>query len=54
MKNFLKDESGQAVTEYVLIITLLAVAAAATIASMGSELGNIYGKIENEVSKAAG
>ena len=46
MLNFLKDETGQGMTEYILIVALIAVAAIAVV--------KIFGKtIQNQFSKAA-
>ncbi len=47
IKGFLKDESGQALTEYGLILALVAVVAIAAITGIGSQLKTQLEKIKN-------
>lgn len=42
MKNFFKDESGQGMVEYGLIIALVAIAAIAALRVMGPAIKNIF------------
>jgi pilus assembly protein Flp/PilA len=40
--NFVADESGQGLTEYVLIIGLIAIAIIALIAAFGTQIGTLF------------
>lgn len=44
------DNGGSTATEYALIASLIAVAVASGIASLGNEVGSTYGYIEDEVA----
>lgn len=51
-KSLFADASGTTATEYALIASLIAVAAASAFASLGNELGTTYGTIETSVQDA--
>ncbi len=46
MKNFFRDlqknESGQTLTEYALILAVIAIAAVAVMTLLGDEIGNVF------------
>jgi pilus assembly protein Flp/PilA len=47
-----KEEDGQAMTEYGLLVGLIALAVIAAIALVGTELKALFGKISTALSKA--
>jgi len=49
IKSFFKDESGQAMTEYGLIIALVAIAVIAALTLMSGKIGAIFGGITSEL-----
>ncbi|HVJ48563.1 MAG TPA: Flp family type IVb pilin [Desulfitobacterium sp.] len=53
MKNklmgLLKDDAGQAMTEYGLIIALVAVVVIAAVALIGTNLNGIFGKVSEKL-----
>ena len=49
IKSFFKDESGQAMTEYGLIIALVAIAVIAALTLMSGKIGDIFGGITSEL-----
>lgn len=51
---FVKDEEGQGMVEYGLILALIAIVAIVALTSVGEGLQGILGKITGELSKAAG
>lgn len=52
LKNFLADESGQSLTEYALIIALVAIALIATITLFKDKLLTIFNDINSSLSSA--
>lgn len=50
---FLKDESGQGMVEYALIIGLIAVVAVVALVALGPRIRNMFSSADNELSKAA-
>ncbi|MDD5066667.1 MAG: Flp family type IVb pilin [bacterium] len=52
IKRFLNDESGQGMTEYILIVALIAIVAIASIKIFGSQISSMFkraaGKLETE------
>ena len=52
IKKFLKDESGQGMAEYGLIIALIAVVVIGAIAFLGSALSEKFEFIGDEIDKA--
>ena len=53
MKKFFKDESGQGMVEYGLIIALVAVALIFAISKLAPAIEIIFGKASNELEGAA-
>lgn len=53
MKQFSKDENGQGLLEYVLIISLIAVAAIISVELMGIVLGNLYSIIKEAIASVS-
>ena len=47
MKNFLKNEAGQGMVEYGLIIALIAVVVIAAVTTLGKTTNGVFGKINN-------
>lgn len=47
MKNFLKDESGQDIVEYSLLLVLIAAVAILVLSGLGTSVANIFTKIKN-------
>jgi pilus assembly protein Flp/PilA len=50
LRNLHRDESGQDLIEYALIAALLALAAVATMSSLGTSINNAFSKIGSTVS----
>lgn len=50
IQRFIKDEKGQALTEYGLIIALIAVALVATLILLGDELVAVFERITTELT----
>ena len=49
MKKFFKDESGQGMVEYGLIIALVAVVIIAALAALGPKISKIFEKINGDI-----
>ena len=47
IRQFLKDESGQDIVEYSLLLVLIGAAAVLVLTGMGTSIGNIFRKIES-------
>ncbi|HBU49329.1 MAG: Flp family type IVb pilin [Myxococcota bacterium] len=43
LKSFLKDESGQGMTEYIIIVALIAVAAIGVVTLFGNNIAGLFG-----------
>ena len=54
MKNLLKDESGQGMVEYGLIIALVAVAVLVAVKLLAPAISNIFTKASDELSGEGG
>jgi len=54
MKGFWKDESGQGLTEYVLIIALVAVALIAALIIFRNQIGGVFDRASAELNNAPG
>lgn len=54
LKNFFNNEEGQDLVEYSLLLGFVALAAAATLTSLGGSLNGIYTTINTKVNSAAG
>lgn len=50
--SFLKDEDGQGMVEYAIIIGLIAVAAIITLIAMRNSISNLFGKASNGLNQA--
>ena len=50
IKKMLRDQSGQGMVEYGLIIALIAVAVVAAVGLLGGEIGGIFTRIVNILS----
>jgi Flp pilus assembly pilin Flp len=53
MKNFVKEEQGQDMIEYVLILAFVAIGAAAIITTVGTDLNIVWSVTSTHVSNAA-
>ena len=51
--NFLKDERGQDLVEYTLLLAFVAIASAALFISAGGSISNIWGVANNTLNEAA-
>jgi pilus assembly protein Flp/PilA len=49
MFSMLRNERGQGLTEYALIIALVAIVAVAALTLLGGQVGNIFGNITTEL-----
>ena len=54
IEQFLKDESGATAIEYGLIAGLISVVIAASVTTIGTDLGKIFGTIATKLTAAAG
>ncbi len=52
IKQFLKDESGQDIVEYSLLLVLIGAVAVLILTGMGTSIGNIFNKITNTLNQA--
>ncbi len=50
--NFIKDESGQDIVEYSLLLVLIGAAALFVITTMGTSISNIFSKIAGKLNQA--
>jgi len=53
LKNFLRDEQGQDLIEYTLLLAFVALASAALFISAGGSINSIWTVANNTLSKAA-
>jgi pilus assembly protein Flp/PilA len=51
--NLMQDESGQDLVEYALLAALVALAAAASIKGVGSEISTVFSSVTSALSNAA-
>ncbi|HZK18679.1 MAG TPA: Flp family type IVb pilin [Clostridia bacterium] len=51
-KKLLREESGQGMVEYGLILALIAVVAMAALGPIGTKLGEIFGAVESKLNDA--
>jgi Flp pilus assembly pilin Flp len=49
LRNFIKDEDGQDLVEYSILLSLIAVVVIITLAAIGNNLKDILGKISTKV-----
>lgn len=52
IKEFLKEEQGQDIVEYSLLLVLIGAAAIFVLTSMGASIGSIFNKINVKLSTA--
>ncbi len=52
IKQFLKDESGQDIVEYSLLLVLIGAVAVLILTGMGRSIGNIFSKIAGSLNQA--
>ena len=52
IKQFLKDESGQDIVEYSLLLVLIGAVAVLILTGMGTSIGNIFTKIQTALNNA--
>ena len=53
LRNLLKDESGQDMVEYTLLLAFVALAAGAAYVTIGNTISNIWSKAQVDISNAA-
>ena len=53
LKKFFKDESGQGMVEYALIIALIAVIVIGAVSLLGDNIGAIFDRISGELGDAS-
>jgi Flp pilus assembly pilin Flp len=53
LRQFLRDEEGQDLIEYTLLMAFIALASAAIFVSAGSSISGIWGAASNQLSNAA-
>ena len=53
IRNLLADEQGQTLTEYALILVLIAIAAIVAMNLLGGQIGNIFNSIVTKLVPAA-
>jgi len=49
---FIKDEQGQDIVEYSLLLVLIGAVAVFVLTAIGTSIGEIFGKINNRLSSA--
>lgn len=54
IKRLINDEAGQGLTEYALIIGLIALACVGALGLFASELNNVWDKIKNSLAGVTG
>ena len=52
IKEFLKEEQGQDIVEYSLLLVLIGAAAVFVLTAMGASISQIFNKINNKLSEA--
>ena len=52
--DFVRNEEGQDLIEYALLVALISLVCVAALTSAGSEVNNIFTKIQGKLSTAAG
>lgn len=52
LRNFIKDEQGQDIVEYSLLLVLIGAAALFVLTAMGTSISGIFSKINDRLSSA--
>ena len=52
LKNFLKDEEGQDMVEYTLLLAFVALAAGAAYVTIGNNISSIWSKAQKDITSA--
>jgi len=53
IREFIKDEAGQDIVEYSLLLVLIAVAALTVLTTLGTSVRDLFSKISNRLSTTA-
>jgi len=53
LKSFLRDEEGQDMVEYTLLLAFVALAAGAAYVTIGNQISGIWSKAQTDVTNAA-
>jgi Flp pilus assembly pilin Flp len=53
LKNFLKDEEGQDMVEYTLLLAFVALAAGAAYVTIGNNISSIWSKAQADITSAS-
>ena len=53
LKNFLKDEEGQDMVEYTLLLAFVALAAGAAYVTIGNNISSIWSKAQGDITSAS-
>ncbi len=51
IKRFLNEEKGQGMTEYILIVVLIAIAAIVVVKAFGNKIKELFTKSTNKITK---
>lgn len=54
LRRFVKNEEGQGLAEYALILVLIAVAVVGALTLLGGRINEIFGQIRNDLSGTGG
>ena len=54
LKKLLNDESGQSMTEYILIVVLIAIAAIVVVKLFGKKIAELFKKSTDKIDKETG
>ena len=54
VRNFVRNEEGQDLIEYALLVALISLVCVAALTSAGSQVNNIFTKIKDQLTTAAG
>ncbi len=54
LKNFLRDEDGQGMVEYVLIIALIGIVLTVALSALAQNIGNTFNQVGDELAVANG
>jgi pilus assembly protein Flp/PilA len=54
LKNFMRDEEGQDMVEYALLLGFIALAVVAVMTTTGSDIASMYSKVNGSITTATG